>query len=335
MDGKVHFSVDPNDPYNASITDLPLAPRDGAGRVSFSSDFRILQPVELSNGNRKIFFDVVNRGNPLALKRINSGSDTDDPTAPLDPGNGYLMRRGYSMIWCGWQFDIPHIAGLFGIDTFSINPGAKTELLRRTSAAVSPKLHAVLHVGTLISRRQLPTLDQHLRGQKSDSGGDYWIYDVPNVLPRVTICRDILLVTRPQAILDTMASRRFVVGETVILETAPQHVAGDPVGPGTKESVAMTTDRAQTVEIDATLTSDGILVLADLFHDGWVATSNGRPIPILRTNGLCRGVALGAGEHRLRFEFQPASFHRGLWISATTLLGLLLGCGITIVRRRR
>ena len=226
-------------------------------------------------------------------------------------------------------------AGLFGIDAFSINPGAKTELLRRTSAAVSPKLHAVLHVGTLISRRQLPTLDQHLRGHTSDSGGDYWIYDVPNVLPRVTICRDILLVTRPQAILDTIASRRFVPGETVILETAPQHVAGNPVGSSARESVTLVTDRAQTVEIDATLTSDGILVLADLFHDGWMATSNGRPLPILRTNGLCRGVALAAGQHRLRFEFQPASFHRGLWISATTLLGLLLGCGITIVRRRR
>ena len=115
MDGKVHFSVDPNDPYNALITDLTLAPRDDAGRVSFHADFRVLQPVKVSNGNRKIFFDVVNRGNPLALKRINSGFDTDDPTAALDPGNGYLMRRGYSLVWCGWQFDIPDMAGLFGI----------------------------------------------------------------------------------------------------------------------------------------------------------------------------------------------------------------------------
>ncbi|PKB63875.1 MAG: hypothetical protein BZY80_05065 [SAR202 cluster bacterium Io17-Chloro-G2] len=116
LDGKAHFSVDPNDPSNALITDLTLAPRDAAGMVSFSADFRILQPAELGKGNRRIFFDVVNRGNPLALKRINSGLDGADPTSPMDPGNGYLMRQGYSLVWCGWQHDVPDVPGLFRID---------------------------------------------------------------------------------------------------------------------------------------------------------------------------------------------------------------------------
>ena len=116
LDGNVHFSVDPNAAPNAPITDLTLAPRNAAGMVSFSADFRILQPVEPAKGNRKIFFDVVNRGNPLALKRINSGVDRDTPTAPMDPGNGYLLRQGYTLVWCGWQHDVPNVAGLFSID---------------------------------------------------------------------------------------------------------------------------------------------------------------------------------------------------------------------------
>ena len=24
-----------------------------------------------------------------------------------DPGNGFLMRQGYTMVWVGWQADIP------------------------------------------------------------------------------------------------------------------------------------------------------------------------------------------------------------------------------------
>ncbi len=116
LDGRVHFFVDPSDTSNAVITDLTLAPRDAAGKVSFSADFRILQPAERAKGNRKIFFDVVNRGNPLALKRINSGLDGATPTSPMDPGNGYLMRKGYSIVWCGWQHDVPNVAGLLSID---------------------------------------------------------------------------------------------------------------------------------------------------------------------------------------------------------------------------
>ena len=116
LDGKVHFSVDPNAASNALITDLTLVPRDAAGRVSFSADFRILQPAEPSKGNSKLFFDVVNRGNPLALKRINSGLDGANPTSPMDPGNGYLLRQGYSLVWCGWQHDVPDGAGLLTID---------------------------------------------------------------------------------------------------------------------------------------------------------------------------------------------------------------------------
>ena len=104
---------------------------------------------------------------------------------------------------------------------------------------------------------------------------------------------------------------------------------------GDTDTVAMVTDQAQTVEIDVALARNGIVVLADLFHDGWQATSKGRSVPILRANGLCRGVALGPGQHRLRFEYRPAGFRRGLWVSGATLLGLLVGGGITMLRRRR
>jgi hypothetical protein len=103
LDGTVYFAVDPSDPANSLITDLKLAPKNSAGLVEFSADFRMLKPVDLQKGSHKLFFDVVNRGNVLSLRRINSAPNDEH----MAPGNGFLMRRGYTQVWCGWQHDVP------------------------------------------------------------------------------------------------------------------------------------------------------------------------------------------------------------------------------------
>ena len=115
LDGTVQFAVDPSRPVNRLITDIELAPRDASGRVLFAADFRLLQPAERQRGNRRILFDVLNRGRALALRNLNSAPDVA-PHDPLHPGNGFLMRHGYTVAWCGWQHDVPDVAGLMRLD---------------------------------------------------------------------------------------------------------------------------------------------------------------------------------------------------------------------------
>ena len=114
LEGTAHYAVDPSHARNQGITDLELAPRDSAGKVVFSSDFSMLQPVNLDRGNRRILFDVVNRGRKTALT-FNGVPIPTDATAPLQAGNGYLMRRGYTVVWGGWQADVPPAPGLIGL----------------------------------------------------------------------------------------------------------------------------------------------------------------------------------------------------------------------------
>ena len=114
LEGTAYFAVDPLHFRNQGITDLNLAPRNSAGRVEFSSDFAMLQPVNADRGNRRILFDVVNRGRKTALT-LNSVPMATDHTAPLQAGNGYLMRRGYTVVWGGWQADVPPTPGLIGL----------------------------------------------------------------------------------------------------------------------------------------------------------------------------------------------------------------------------
>ena len=109
LDGTVHFAVDPHHPGNAGIADLQHAPRDAQGLVHCTADFRLLKPVALHHGNQRLLLDIVNRGNPTVLTNFNSA------VGRQEPGNGFLMRQGYTVLWCGWQDDVPTTAGLIRI----------------------------------------------------------------------------------------------------------------------------------------------------------------------------------------------------------------------------
>ena len=115
IDGTAYFAVDPLHRANETIADIRLAPRNERGLVEFSADFRVLRPVDPGRGNGRLLLDVLNRGKALALRNINSAPDVA-PDAPMDPGNGFLMREGYTLVWCGWQHDVPDSPGLLRIN---------------------------------------------------------------------------------------------------------------------------------------------------------------------------------------------------------------------------
>lgn len=104
--GRIEFALDPSDPHNAGIVDLNHAPRDSEGRVRFSSDLYVLQPLHPSQGNGVLLFEAANRGVRTLLSRFNRSAPVGDPASD-DPGDGLLMRAGYTLVWIGWEFDVP------------------------------------------------------------------------------------------------------------------------------------------------------------------------------------------------------------------------------------
>lgn len=104
--GRLLCEADPAAERNQHITDLKLAPRNDRGKVEFWSDFVLLKPVDPLRGNRRLLYDVNNRGNLLALWTFNGGEGTNDPHLPEHAGDGFLMERGYSVLWCGWNGDV-------------------------------------------------------------------------------------------------------------------------------------------------------------------------------------------------------------------------------------
>ena len=80
--GKAYGEVDPDDPRNAVITDLKLAPRNARGNVEYSMDIFILKPMDLARGNQRLILDFNNRGE----MRIAALNDAPLSNVPLfDP----------------------------------------------------------------------------------------------------------------------------------------------------------------------------------------------------------------------------------------------------------
>lgn len=116
IDGTIHFAADPAHPANALIVDLDTAARDDAGQVRFSADFCLLQPVDAAKANGRLLFEVVNRGRKLLPRMFNHAAPTAVPTEAIEPGDGFLLRQGWTLAWCGWQWDTISSAALMGID---------------------------------------------------------------------------------------------------------------------------------------------------------------------------------------------------------------------------
>src|SRR5262249_50461896 len=99
LKGRLSFAIDPLHPANVRISDVDLAPRDAAGRVTFASDVSILMPVDPARASGRVMLDVVNRGNTVTVPNFNHATRPvfragSDPNPPVDTGDGFLMRRG-------------------------------------------------------------------------------------------------------------------------------------------------------------------------------------------------------------------------------------------------
>ena len=115
LEGVIHFQIDPSNDSNMAITDLNLAPVNEDGMIEFHSDFSMLKPADASKGCRTVLLDIVNRGIRTVLSGFNRSDRSASLTSNVSSGNAFLMEKGYTIVFCGWQADVPDIPGLIGL----------------------------------------------------------------------------------------------------------------------------------------------------------------------------------------------------------------------------
>jgi Alpha/beta hydrolase domain len=111
LKGTVELELDPTHPANAAIVDLDRAPRNARGRVDASADFMVLRPRRPPPRGSVALLEVSNRGGKAVLPYFNRAMWSLDPSTS-EFGDRLLMRLNLTVIWVGWQFDVPRQPGL-------------------------------------------------------------------------------------------------------------------------------------------------------------------------------------------------------------------------------
>lgn len=79
------------------------------------------------------------------------------------------------------------------------------------------------------------------------------------------------------------------------------------------------------VEYLTSVGQDALLICSEIYYpEGWIATVNGKEVPIIRVNYTLRGVIVPAGTHSLRLTFAPTSIATTERIAFGALILLLL-----------
>jgi hypothetical protein len=161
------------------------------------------------------------------------------------------------------------------------------------------------------------------------------IYESPTVQPRAWVVYDV----RPAG--DGEGLEALASGEVDGAEVA--FVEGDlpPVTPpsgGAAPEVTISGWSPDGLTIEVTHAGEGLLVVSEVYSEGWRATVDGEEVDILQADHALLGIPLGLGEHTVELRYEPASLTLGLWISGFGGIGavaILAYAGWDGIMRRR
>ena len=124
--GQIYFEFDPFHRANRRIVDIAFAPRNQAGMVEAWSDITILTPKDPEKRRGVALVEVSNRGGMFSIRYFNR-TNSVNPRTP-EEGLNLLMKQGLTVIWIGWQFDVPAEDGKFKLHVPTIKNLDSTDI---------------------------------------------------------------------------------------------------------------------------------------------------------------------------------------------------------------
>ncbi len=156
-------------------------------------------------------------------------------------------------------------------------------------------------------------------------GDDYWVMENPNALPRAFIPRTTRTIVDRAERLRWMASPQFDPRETAIVESELEAVSASPTKLGEGNgNVSWLLDTPTHIRLRAVLNRAGLVVLSDLWFEGWEAHVDGNPTRIARVNHALRGIPAPAGQSVIELRYRPAGLSWAARLAGGSVIVLLV-----------
>ena len=95
-------------------------------------------------------------------------------------------------------------------------------------------------------------------------------------------------------------------------------------------ALTWTRDDADAIELLARAPAPAYVVIADAWFPGWSARIDGTPVTLDKIDGFVRGVAVPAGTHRVRLDYEPPGWRVAVGLSRIAW-GVLAACTVVLV----
>ena len=142
------------------------------------------------------------------------------------------------------------------------------------------------------------------------------LYRVRNALPRAYLSYNWRTVASREELISAIYNAEKSLWDPNDCSLLEAPIAPPKKKPTPPEAIRLREDIPELLQAKVNAKAACIFVLADQFYPGWTATVDGVASPLLRVNGFMRGVALEAGEHEVKFEYDPDSVKYSLMLFA-------------------
>ena len=154
---------------------------------------------------------------------------------------------------------------------------------------------------------------------------DLYVIENPFARGRAFWCDEVVGVSDEGAMREAVRERRGL--RVAVALGAASSKASAPALPQSGVEVVEARDGVLRLSLDTPGGEARYLVLSEIWHPGWRATLDGRPVALHRTHLALMGLHIPPGRHTLTVAFRPLHWERALAVTGVAALVLLAVAG--------
>ncbi len=199
-----------------------------------------------------------------------------------------------------------------------------------------PRAWELLAVRYVLTPDQQLPIPSTIVGTGTDKYGPINLHRLTDPGPFARLVYRTWIASTEDGQLSALADVNIDLRHTVVLASTPLISLPDSLPSDANVDIINVIDYAPEVfAIHTHTSSNAILAIAQVDYPGWQAPIDGQPTQVLQANLALMAVALPAGDHVVRFVFQPLSVAMGGLISLLTLALLIGGAMLLMIQRRQ